>query len=90
MGWHDQGELNIVLDPNNVEQVLLVDDGENIGSAMLSKFHIVFSSNVGKIHCFEHQIILKDSSKPKIHKLCSFPLSIRKKVSNELLRVDFS
>lgn len=73
LGWFDQKQLHIVLDPNSKEQVLVVDECSTVGANFLKQFRKVFSKVLGNLKGIEHRIILKHDATPKVHNVVTFP-----------------
>lgn len=84
LGWSDQKQLHIILDPNSNEQVLVIDEGSDVGSKMLKHFPKVFGKVLGNLKGFEHNIVLKQDASPKVHKCRNIPMLVREEVLKEL------
>lgn len=83
LGWKHQKELGITLDPNNVDQVLLVE--QPVLSGNLSRdFPEVFTEELGQLKNYMHKIVLKEGAIPVIHKTRSVPLLMREPLKLEL------
>ncbi|KAJ1135539.1 hypothetical protein NDU88_001978 [Pleurodeles waltl] len=70
----------IVLNPNGDEKVLLLDEGSLIAKAMMDKFPKVFTKSLGLLKHYDHSIVLKKNTVPKIHKARMIPILIREEV----------
>lgn len=88
LGWHDQGKLGIVLDPNDPLQVILRKDLTRVLSIRETKwksnFPDVFNDKLGLIKGFKHKIVLKDGAQPIIHKVRKVPLALKEALKLEL------
>ena len=73
LGWWDQGELDIILNPNSTDPVLVIysKDKENF---FCKEYPKVFSEKIGELRKFCHEIILKDNATPRIHKVMNIPV----------------
>lgn len=72
LGCFEKRKLHVVLEPNNIEQVIIVDEGETICSSMLKIFLMKFKGNIGQLNCSEYRIILNDDACLKVHKVFKF------------------
>lgn len=77
LGWMDQKQLRIILDPNSEEKVLVVDETSKLDSVLVRKFPGVFGKNLGAPKGFEHTIVLKENAEPKVHKARLVPMLVR-------------
>ncbi|KAJ1172674.1 hypothetical protein NDU88_004518, partial [Pleurodeles waltl] len=84
LGWLDQRALNIVLDPNGVEQVKIVNDNRDYSITLRDKFPELFSGKIGALKDFTHRIVLKVNAVPRVHKSRNIPWVIRDEVNKEL------
>lgn len=87
LGWKHQKDLGITLDPNNNEQVLLVDRTLT-GVEVCKEFPEVFTSDVGVLKNYVHKIKLKNDAIPIAHKTRSIPLLKREPLKRELERLE--
>ncbi|XP_069063748.1 retrotransposon-like protein 1 [Pleurodeles waltl] len=86
LSWPHQKELGIILNPNAVPQVL-VQEVSDLERQLWSEYPEVFSSNVGCVKDYKHQIVLKKDALPVASKVRNVPMSIRGKVKQELERL---
>lgn len=89
LGWLEQKNLGIILDPNSQEQVLLRKEItiSAVGVTMndwKASFPTVFNETLGCIKGFSHQIMLKQGAQPVVHKPRRVPLAMRKELDQEL------
>ncbi|KAJ1186200.1 hypothetical protein NDU88_002983 [Pleurodeles waltl] len=87
LGWKDQKKLHIVLDPNSVEQVLVMCDEEDTKKWVTQEFPGVFNGQVGQLKGLIHQIRLKKDAKPKIHKVRNIQFIVREEVKKRVGQV---
>lgn len=89
LGWVDQGELGIQLNPGDTTQVLMTGLGQSPeDTKWKEEFPTVFGGNIGKLTKFTHKICLKEDAKPVCHKVRNIPFAIRETVQQELQRLE--
>lgn len=89
LGWTDQGELGIRLNPGAHTQVLLTGPGQETEDRKWKEdFPSVFSGTIGKLKKFTHRIRLKEGAVPVSHKARNIPILVRDAVQKELQRLE--
>lgn len=84
LGWYDQKNLHMILDPNSEEKILIVDETSKMEDWLVNQFPSVFGGNLGALKGFEHKVVLKKDAVPKVHKARPIPMLIRNEVKEEL------
>ncbi|XP_078503492.1 fibrocystin [Lissotriton helveticus] len=85
LGWMDQGDLGMKLDPGEAVQVLLTEPETWPDIEKWKRdFPKVFGGRVGKLEKFSHIIILKMDATPVSHKVRNVPIAVREAVQQEL------
>ncbi|XP_069055957.1 arylsulfatase G isoform X1 [Pleurodeles waltl] len=87
LGWTDQGDLGIILNPNSPDPVLTIKENCEGKEEILDSYPELFSGIVGLLNDFQHKIELKSSAIPCIHKDRHIPISIKEEVHNELKKL---
>lgn len=93
LSWSDQAELKIRLEASHPEQVLTVEGGKSGGKSVSSivmegaRGHMS-GTKLGCLKGFVHKIRLKRDAIPKVAKLRTIPLALRKDVESELNKME--
>lgn len=88
LGWKDQKSLKIILNPNSKEQVLVLNEGDELGKKLCEEYKEVFSGNIGLLKGFKHKIVLRENAVPVNFKVRSVPFVVRNELEKELHRLE--
>ncbi|XP_069095359.1 gypsy retrotransposon integrase-like protein 1 [Pleurodeles waltl] len=99
VGWQDLGRLGIILKPGSTNPIILGDipcsDVNSVEDTdmyltlekVLTDNQDVFANHIGCVKGFEHEIKLKATATPVIHKVRPVPLSVRKELKDLLKKL---
>lgn len=91
LGWGDQGNLGIILDPNSIQQVMLKKDFFQVQAVQASSWELlypeVFKKELGLFKGFKHMIKLKNGAQPVVHNVRRVPLALQSGLKKELDRL---